>query len=538
MVLPTEILETWTTDLLQQLQERCQGWPLASWVLLQFQSNPVRQFQQLYCLWLAVALAVNHRAHVSFLAWFDGSGLELSRKRGLGAHPSKIYGVFWPPTLTAHQLRFVSLALISCLVASCAPVLPRVFLFAAYVLSLCYFPQLFAEVTCSGHSTILIPSILFILACTPSLDHEVQSRSEWPLHLIRIYIASGYFSSGMCKVLCGLRFGRFWGKAPTLQMYIYDSMWSRPAGPLVRSLQRLLLQRMPWLLTLLATGSMAFEACFILAPTSDMLSVAFGLGGFGFHLGIKALQGLDFATFWLPALLAFVVGVPSREPAYSSVLSGWENEAAFFVPAAIYTFLQVLTALTLRDFWLEDVLPFSCCPMFMLPRNPFDEWPKWWTMTDAPLNGSTRRAGAMEPLYWSPCSPVFDMPDAEASKLPQRVVWFGSTQQIPKEVLKFIKPECRDLPFLLQSNFEISTELKELLRRVVHECTAGEPKHAWESERMGRLLDLQDQCLRAFEECAARSREHEERKSAPTPALAGPTRAARTRQSPKATKRA
>ena len=39
--------------------------------------------------------------------------------------------------------------------------------------------------------------------------------------------------------------------------------------------------------------------------------------------------------------------------------------------------LQVLTAVTLRDFWLDDVLPFSCCPMFMLPRNIYDEWPKW-----------------------------------------------------------------------------------------------------------------------------------------------------------------
>ena len=59
----------------------------------------------------------------------------------------------------------------------------------------------------------------------------------------------------------------------------------------------------------------------------------------------------------------------------------------------------MLTAVTLRDFWLDDVLPFSCCPMFMLPRNIYDEWPKWWTMCDSPLNGTlTRNPGAMEPL--------------------------------------------------------------------------------------------------------------------------------------------
>ena len=38
----------------------------------------------------------------------------------------------------------------------------------------------------------------------------------------------------------------------------------------------------------------------------------------------------------------------------------------------------------------------------------------------------------MEPLYWSPASPVFEMPLAEAERLPQRVVWFGSTTGCPR----------------------------------------------------------------------------------------------------------
>ena len=51
--------------------------------------------------------------------------------------------------------------------------MPRVFLFLAFALSLCYFPQLFAEVSCSGHSTVLVPSVLFILSCSSSLDDQV-----------------------------------------------------------------------------------------------------------------------------------------------------------------------------------------------------------------------------------------------------------------------------------------------------------------------------------------------------------------------------
>jgi hypothetical protein len=263
--------------------------PHVAWLLQQLPSNCVRQFQIVYCMWIALAILRNLRSHTAFLTWFDGSGLKLSRKRGLGAHPSKLYGLFSPPTLTGTQFCVCGLALAGCLIASCAPMLPRVFLFLSYLLSLCYFPQLYAEVTASGHSTILIPSILFILACSSSLDHDIQSTSEWPLVLIRIYIASGYFSSGACKLLCGLRFNRYWGWGPTLQMYIFDSMWSRPASAPVRRLQQALLT-MPWLLTLLATGSVAFETSFILAPTSDFLCLVFGLNGMLFHWSIAVLQ--------------------------------------------------------------------------------------------------------------------------------------------------------------------------------------------------------------------------------------------------------
>ena len=138
---------------------------------------------------------------------------------------------------------------------------------------------------------------------------------------------------------------------------------------------------------------------------------------------------------------------PSRNPnpnpnLRQALLNGWAHEKSFFIPAAIYTALQVLTALTLRDFWLDDILPFSCCPMFMLPRNPFDEWPKLWTMSTAPLTGSTRACGAMEPLYWTPASPIFDMPLSEARKLPQKVLWFGSTLHCPVEVPRYGARAC------------------------------------------------------------------------------------------------
>ena len=260
-------------------------------MLSQMPTNPVRQFQLLYCLWLSLAMLRNGRQHYRFYRWFYSSDLGLATKRGLGAHPSRIYGIFTPPILSPAQLAAAGVAFTACLLAACLPLAPRVFLFLAYLLYFLYFPQMFAEATLSGHGSILIPSMLFLLACSPSLDHEVQSRSEWPLTLIRIYLASGYFSSGMCKLLCGARFGKFWGMGPTLQYYIFDALWSRPAGPTVRRIQETAITA-PRIMTFLATSSMFFEIGFISAPFSDMMSVFFGLNGLAFHAGIMLFQVL------------------------------------------------------------------------------------------------------------------------------------------------------------------------------------------------------------------------------------------------------
>eukprot|EP00316_Scyphosphaera_apsteinii_P008749 CAMPEP_0119321156 /NCGR_PEP_ID=MMETSP1333-20130426/54586_1 /TAXON_ID=418940 /ORGANISM="Scyphosphaera apsteinii, Strain RCC1455" /LENGTH=474 /DNA_ID=CAMNT_0007328067 /DNA_START=107 /DNA_END=1531 /DNA_ORIENTATION=+ len=448
----------------------------------------------------------NIRAHVRFYNWFFHSGISLANKRGLGAHPTKIYGLITPPTLTPAQLVAAGISFISCLLLSCTPLAPRVFLFLGYLLYFCYFPQLYAEATLSGHSTILIPSLLLLLSCAPSLDHQVQSRHVWPLQLIRLYIASGYFSSGMCKLLCGVRFHSFWGNGSTLQAYIFDGMWSRPSrGPVVRSLQWALLTRPEWS-TFLACGSLLFETGFVLTPFNNTLGLIFGVNGLLFHGGILLLQGLDFVSLWSPALFSFIVSLPADQSWYELLRSGYDLEFAFFLPAALYTTLQILVAASLYDLWLDDVLPLSCCPMFMPPRNPFDKLPKWWTMVDGPLAGSTRNAGAMEPLYWSPASSVFEMTVEEAMKLPWRVVWFGSTTGCPQEVLKFIAPESQGKPFVMFANFQLSAELKQLLHRVVDEVNSGDLSDAWDRAKMHQLLCLQQECLNSFTACAAAAR--------------------------------
>ena len=67
--------------------------------------------------------------------------IPLASKRGLGAHPAKIYGLFTPPTLTLQQLQLTGAAFTACLLLACTPLAPRVFCFLAYVLYFFYFPQ-------------------------------------------------------------------------------------------------------------------------------------------------------------------------------------------------------------------------------------------------------------------------------------------------------------------------------------------------------------------------------------------------------------
>jgi hypothetical protein len=141
--------------------------------------------------------------------------------------------------------------------------------------------------------------------------------------------------------------------------------------------------------------------------------------------------------------------------------------------------------------------------MFLLPRNPYDEWPKFWTMSTTLHGGPMRQRGTLEPLYWSPMSSTFEMPLEEIGRLPQRVMWFGSSLVVPPEARKFVKPEFLGRPFYCIANFEVPAELDELLRAFLDEVNGGGPRCAWDPDRIGSLLALQMRCRDAFDACTA-----------------------------------
>ena len=96
--------------------------------------------------------------------------------------------------------------------------------------------------------------------------------------------------------------------------------------------------------------------------------------------------------------------------------------------------------------------------------------------------------------------------------LPQRVVWFGSTTGCPQEVKKFILPECLDKPFLVFSNFPLPPELTASLRQMVELVSSRNTAHAWETDRIKKMLALHQRCVDEFNAAAAASRaKHKEK---------------------------
>ena len=293
--------------------------------------------------------------HVELHRFYDkwvSEDFSYSRVSGLGSMPCKLYGLFRVPSLQPLQLRFAAVAFALSVVTSCYPPLSRFGCWGAFATYHFYFPQLFASRIVGGHTTILLPAVFFICGCCPA-------NKDWSLVLLRIYIASGYCSSGLEKIRSSVKLSSFWGRGETLQFYIFESMWMRrhPAtlAPIATALQRWFVTRTR-LLTLMATTVLIVESTAPFSLLSDTAALWFGVSLLGFHVGAAFLQQLDFISFWAAALLAFLVPV-GRSP-WEALVHGFADP--MFAPAVAYTLGQIMCVLLRTDRYL----PLSCVPMF------------------------------------------------------------------------------------------------------------------------------------------------------------------------------
>lgn len=175
-------------------------------------------------------------------------------------------------------------------------------------------------------------------------------------------------------------------------------MWSRPHWSfLVRALQRFLLQRW-YLCTILAVSGLAFEFAWLpmVMFGGRLGSVLAGAIAFSFHLGVDLLQGLDFKPFWCPVFWVFLPDVQALwhgqdvlpDQIWPILAQGFAEEPCRWLMSATYLLLQVVVAIRFMDCWEGmECLPLTCCPMFAVPRNLFDDELRAGVITDLDLRG-------------------------------------------------------------------------------------------------------------------------------------------------------
>mmetsp|Transcript_29529 Transcript_29529/g.84563 ORF Transcript_29529/g.84563 Transcript_29529/m.84563 type:complete len:531 (-) Transcript_29529:54-1646(-) len=485
------------------------------------QWHAMNTFRVFYCIMIAGVICMHHLHHARFYRWFVGSGLQQEQRRGLGYAAVRPYGLFEPPRLTVPQFHAAGAALVASLVLACFDCLaPRVFLWSAFCLYFMYFSQLFCESKAGGHSTVMIPTTLFMLALA-----QPGSDAVWPLEVLKIYLALAYCASGVCKLAGSVYFGKFWGNGPTLQCYVYEAMWTRPAKTAaVRWAQEFLLCS-PYACTVFGCLSLVFEAGFpAIFFTPHWCTVALGAGAsLSFHAGIELLMGLDFLSYWCPVLLAFAAKdtaalataattggsiIEVASAAFDSLLGpqgpgtlaaleqGLAAQPLALAAAAVYLLGQVVVSFTLRDILGEEKLPFSCCPMFFFPRNLFSATPKLFCLSGA----NWRKGGYLDCswLYNQAFVPPFELRQEDLSRLQFPIVTFGTLAPMPEDLSFRVKPEYRDQPFVMFSNADLGQDLELRLKDLMHELSNAEEADSWRQDKLLKVLAMQKECRALF----------------------------------------
>jgi hypothetical protein len=224
----------------------------------------------------------------------------------------------------------------------------------------------------------------------------------------------------------------------------------------------------------------------------------------GFHLGVDVLQGLDFKPFWcpvfwvfLPDLQAVLLGSSALpEDAWPAIMSrGFEEEPFRWTASAAYLVVQLIVVLSLQDLRGPDVLPWTCCPMFALPRNLFGQEMRGGALTERNL----RDTGTIDVQYhFYPWLVHLPMSLKDLKLIPGRVLMWTSTTHVHSRLSRLVSEENRGKEFLIASNYDVSPVLEDGLRKMslfLENCKNSD----WAcSEKVSELLDMQAECLALF----------------------------------------
>merc|ERR1719487_2226435 len=386
-----------------------------------------------------------------------------------GYGPCKLYGYISIQHLEPRTLWLAGVSLIATLLLACLDnFAPRFFLFLSAGLYFTYFSQLFCESKHGGHGSLIVPSVLILLALSGG-----PTSLPWSLVFIKIFIGVIYLAGGISKCLCSVMFNMKWGGA-TMQAYLFDATWSRPhpSETIQAIIEWLITNR--WALSFAAVAGMIFEFGFLPliifgGPASHVLAA---LVAIGFHVGVDVLMGLDFLCFWCPVFWVFLPDLlelitPGSQPVQNTgmLVEGFRDEAWRVTFSSIYVGMQLIVALRFMDMREgKECLPFTCCPMFGVPRNLFLDGIKAGVSTEFSL----RQSGYLDIAYnFFPWHANSALTDEDLRGMPGRVMMWIRTKRVPELVERFLEPRFIGHDLLISANFKVSKELEAKLQELV-----------------------------------------------------------------------
>ncbi|CAE7237893.1 unnamed protein product [Symbiodinium microadriaticum] len=463
----------------------------------------VRLFITLFCVSVAAGLIVNHPAAVRFYRLTTRANLTHNSRRGLGYTACKAYGLIPIPQLPESHFQMVGWLLVVSLLLAChSQLAPRFFLFAGFGLYFLYFGQLFCESKHGGHGALLLPSVLLLLALSGG-----PKGTPWSLVFIKLFLGVVYFAGAVSKVVVPCVFRRPW-LGSTMQAYILDAMWSRPhSWGLVQKLQLMLLQRW-WLCTSMAVSALIFEFGWLplVLLGGRTGSVLAGAVAFSFHLGVDVLQGLDFKPFWCPVFWVFLPDLQSMwhgqemlsNETWTAVLAqGFLEEPCRWIMSATYLLLQVVVAVRFMDCREGmECLPLTCCPMFAVPRNVFQDELRGGVLTDMDLRGGGHVDFAYNFFPWASDLPLGEV---DMKRIPGRVLFWMSTLHCDPNLERLLNPDYLNKELLLSANFDISPSLESKLYEYVMQLEQASPEDWADPAKIGSIVELQAECRKLFE---------------------------------------
>jgi hypothetical protein len=427
--------------------------------------------------------------------------MEAAKNRGLGYTPCNLYGFIEIKHLTPRALWFAGVSLIVSLLLACVDnFAPRFFLFLSAGLYFTYFSQLYCESKHGGHGSLLVPSVLILLALSGG-----PVSLPWSLVFVKIFIGLIYLAGGISKCLCSVMFGMKWGGA-TMQAYLFDATWSRPhPSEMIQKLIEALMSN-PWAMSFAAVTGLIFEFGFLPliifgGPASHVIAA---LVAIGFHIGVDTLMGLDFLAFWCPVFWVFLPDLmelvnPGSEPVQNldMLVAGFNDEAIRMTLSSIYVGMQLVVALRFMDMREgKECLPFTCCPMFGVPRNLFLDGIKAGVSTEFSL----RQSGYLDIAYnFFPWHANSALTQDDLNIMPGRVMMWIRTKRVPELVARFLEERFLGEDLLISANFKVSDELEAKLRALVTHLDS-QCKDDWaDAGKVRKAIELSKDCRKLFD---------------------------------------